>query len=882
MFPILRGRPQSGLRDLKDKHSPMRNYLKRRLDLVGLFGLAGITLVLGGLKALGLHPLRLMHARRLPTVRRRVVLFIPSLGLGGAQRQLVCVLKHLDRTQWDPELVTLDVPDKFFEPEIRALAVPITYLNSGPDYWMVVVIWRLFRHLSARPCHVLHSWMHYAAAFGAIAGGLAGTPTIIGSLRGQRPSRLPWSNSRWQRGIDLLTVPLNTFLIANAQAVREDNRRWACIPDRKLLTIYNGIDQDEAAALDDSRRNKLKAELNLPMNAPLVGIVGRLYPEKDHAAFLQAALLISRARPDARFLIVGEGRLRRWIEEEIQRLGLAPRTHLLGERRDAQAIIQLLDVLVLTSISEGLPNVLLEAGVAGTPVVTTAAGGAPEVVVDRETGFVVPCGDAEAMAQKVLALLGDPALRKRFVQAARERTRKVFSARQAATAIQDCYDRGGASRGGKPGAERPLRICFISTFVYGMLRPSSKLPFGGAEVQIGSLARELSCDSRFAVSVLTGDGARSGREQKGRLAIVLDPFFGRFAPIARQVRLLDSFPSRVAAGVRTFVRGAYACRQRAFGLPLLRGLVQRYRDVRAFLTWCRILSAAGADIYVMRCAWVQVGYAQLACALLRRKFVYMVAHDSDISGEYTRSFGAGGTLYEGGLRRADAVVCQHADQVAVVRSRYHRDARLIRSLCPYPVNPRVGAERHTILWMARVDSWKRPELFLDLAAHFPEHAFVLVGPPSQIEPDNLPQLLDRAKGIPNLRVLAGVPFDDTPALFEAAMVFVNTSSAEGFPNTFLQAAASGTPVVSWAVNPEGVLERYGMGYCADQDWTRFLGYLHLLCRDEALRRRLGENGRRYVQQMHDPGAITREYAELFWNLRNRSSESRAEAASVTR
>src|SRR3989338_5175025 len=288
----------------------MAGYLKRRLDLVGLFGLAGIALVVGGLKALGLHPLRLMLTRRLPTARRRVVLFIPSLGLGGAQRQLVCFLKHLDRNRWDPELVTLDVPDKFFEPEIRALAVPITYLNSRPDAWMVAVIWRLFRHMSARPCHVLHSWMHYAAAFGAIAGSLAGIPTIIGSLRGQRPSRLPWSNSRWQRGIDLLTVPLNTFLIANSQAVREDNRGWACIPDRKLLTIYNGIDQSEVAVLADAQKNKLKAELNLPMNAPLVGIVGRLYPEKDHATFLQAARLISQAHPDTRFLIVGEGRLR--------------------------------------------------------------------------------------------------------------------------------------------------------------------------------------------------------------------------------------------------------------------------------------------------------------------------------------------------------------------------------------------------------------------------------------------------------------------------------------------------------------------------------------------------------------------------------------------
>jgi glycosyltransferase involved in cell wall biosynthesis len=861
----------------------MAGYLKRRLDMVGLFSLGLIALVAGGLKFLRLHPFGLLMARRLPIARRRVVLFIPSLGLGGAQRQLVSFLKHLDRDRWDPELVTLDMPDKFFEPEIRALAVPITYLNSHPDFWMVAVVWRLFRHVAAGPCHVLHCWMHYAAAFGAVAGGLAGIPTIIGSLRSQRTSRMPWSNSRWQRGIDVLTAPLNTFLIANSHAVREDNRRWACIPEHKLLTIYNGIDPDEVAVLDGDGKGKLRSELELPMNAPLVGIVGRLYPEKDHATFLQAARLIGRTRPDVHFVIVGEGRLRRWIEEEIHRLGLATRTCMLGERRDAQAIIQLLDVLVLTSISEGLPNVLLEAAVVGTPVVTTAAGGSSEVVLDGTTGLVVPCGNAEAIARGVLRLLDDPALRKRLADAARERATESFSAGRAAAAILDCYVRSGACR----VAERPLRVCFIAPNAYGLLRPSSRLPFGGAEVQIGRLARELSRDSRFAISILTGDGERADKEHDGGLTVVLHPFFGRLqqrgGPLqtGKRSRVLDGFPPRAAGIVRSLVRGAYACRNRVFAFPVLRWLVQRYRDGQAVLTWCRMLRAVGADIFVMRCAWLQIGYARLACSLLRRKFVYMVAHDMDVSGEYARSLGIYEPLYEGGLKRADAIVCQHADQVDVVRSRYQRDARLIRSVCPYPVSIHNGGRRETILWIARVDSWKRPELFLDLATHLPEQSFVLVGPPSQIEPENLPRLLTRAKGIPNLRVLDGVPFHETLALFEGALVFVNTSSAEGFPNTFLQAAASGTPVVSWAVNPEGILDRYEMGYCADQDWTRFLEYVRLLCRDEALRRRLGENGRRYVQRFHDPGAITREYADLFWDLRNGSVDGRVKTAPVT-
>jgi glycosyltransferase involved in cell wall biosynthesis len=170
--------------------------------------------------------------------------------------------------------------------------------------------------------------------------------------------------------------------------------------------------------------------------------------------------------------------------------------------------------------------------------------------------------------------------------------------------------------------------------------------------------------------------------------------------------------------------------------------------------------------------------------------------------------------------------------------------------------------------MARVDSWKQPELFLDLAGRLQDQSFVLVGPPSNIEPGNLPRLLERAHGIPNLRIFPGVPFDETGMLFEEALVFVNTSSSEGFPNTFLQAAACGTPIVSWAVNPEQVLDRYQFGFCANKDWTRFEQLVRLVCMDAALRVTMGENGRRYVREHHDPAVVAGQFAELVSSLRN--------------
>lgn len=415
---------------------------RRSLDMAALYVLAAVALPLGWLKAHHAHPLDRSVARRLPSGRRRVAFVIPTMGLGGAQRQLLTVLKHLDRTQWDPELLMLDERDKFFEPEVRELGVPITYLNDRRrGYWMLPVTWRLFRHLRTRPCHVLHGWLHQAAAWGAIAGTLAGIPTIVGSLRSERPTRVPWFFSRWQRGLDILTAPLQTCLIANSDAVRREHRRWAFVPDRKFQTIYNGIDVNGAPAVDGVQRARLRADLRLPPEAPCIGTVGRLSPEKDHATFLRAARLILAGKPEARFLIVGSGPLRAAVESEVARLGLGDRVLLLGDRKDVHALLGLMDVFVLTSTTEGLPNTLLEAAVAGTPAVTTAAGGAVEVVVDGETGFVVPCGDADAVARRVLDILNDHVLRKRLVETAAARMRKYFSAERAVAAIQACYAR---------------------------------------------------------------------------------------------------------------------------------------------------------------------------------------------------------------------------------------------------------------------------------------------------------------------------------------------------------------------------------------------------------------------------------------------------------
>ena len=412
--------------------------IRRYMDVTMIFTLAGLACLFRGISKLFAKHSRVTNGG-IAAVGNRVILFIPSLGMGGAQRQLLSYLKHMDRSRWDPEVVTMRTLDNFFVAEFESLGIPVTFFQWGRRFEQVGIVWQLITYLRRRPCAVLHSWLHYAVAMGAIAGGLVGVPVIVGSLRSERPGRFPWFYPKWQRAIDVLTGPLQTTVIANSRAVQDDNQRWAFYPNDKLVTIYNGIEFNGFPFLDDGEKAQLKMNLGLPPHDCVVGIVGRLFPEKDHTTFLAAAERVLQTMGKAVFLIVGDGSLRSWLEAEIKRRGMAGRVLVLGERRDAKQIMQILDVLVLTSVTEGLPNVLLEGAVSGVATVTTAAGGAAEVVIDGETGYVVPCGDWEKVGDRIVALLQDPLLRKRFGEAAKRRMSACFDPNTIARMIEGTY-----------------------------------------------------------------------------------------------------------------------------------------------------------------------------------------------------------------------------------------------------------------------------------------------------------------------------------------------------------------------------------------------------------------------------------------------------------
>jgi glycosyltransferase involved in cell wall biosynthesis len=197
------------------------------------------------------------------------------------------------------------------------------------------------------------------------------------------------------------------------------------VPAVRAVTIHEGIDLGHVAAAPAAN---LHAELWLPHHAPIVGNVAALVPHKGQRHLIEAAAIVVRSVPDARFVIAGEGELRPALEKQIKEHHLEKHVFLTGFRPDVLSMHKAFDLFVMSSITEGLGTSLLDAMACGKPIVATTAGGMPEVVVDGKTGLLVPPRDHERLAAAIVRLLGDERLRQAMGAAGAARVRELFSA----------------------------------------------------------------------------------------------------------------------------------------------------------------------------------------------------------------------------------------------------------------------------------------------------------------------------------------------------------------------------------------------------------------------------------------------------------------------
>jgi glycosyltransferase involved in cell wall biosynthesis len=361
-----------------------------------------------------------------------VVLLTTNLARGGAETAVALLALSLARRGWPVSVVSMLEPSAF-RAELAAAGVPLHSLRMRPGTPNPLAAARLLAILrDARP-RVLHSHMFHANLLARAIRLVFPVPLVVSTLHSMAESSRRSADVRTRDWLYRLTDPLSDVTVAVAEAVAERHASARAVPRSKLRVIPNGVDTERFRPGPARRAGDEFAWL----------AVGRLMWKKDYPTMLRAA---ARARAGVLF-IAGTGPL----EPELRSMGTDAR--FLGPREDIPELMNACDGLLLSSVVEGLPMVLLEAAASGLPVVATDVGGVREVVLDQRTGFLVPSGDPDALAAAMSRLAGlSVDARRQMGQAARDLALERFDLGVVTAQWEQLYLRPSPERYTAPGS----------------------------------------------------------------------------------------------------------------------------------------------------------------------------------------------------------------------------------------------------------------------------------------------------------------------------------------------------------------------------------------------------------------------------------------------
>lgn len=361
---------------------------------------------------------------------------LTSFNIGGTERQVTNVSLRLDADRFALHLACMrdfgELKQEF--EHVSRINRPVfgigkrlysfrTFLEAG----------RLARYIRRNSIQVVHAYGLYPNIFAVPVARLAGAPIVIASIRDCCDILTPV-----QRWLQKLACRFADCVLVNAGAVRESLIAQGYRPD-KIAVIRNAVVPPKHAQREQGVN--VREELGWPRSAPIVLVLSRLNRMKGVEYFLEAAAWIAAKKPEARFLIVGDGAIRNELQNRAASLGLAGKIVFTGFRLDVARILSEVNLSVLPSLSEGLSNSLLESMAAGVPVIATRVGGNPEIVEDGVSGLLVPPRDSATLMDAMLMLLENPSLASRFGAAGKSGIAEMFSLERSVREVEDLYER---------------------------------------------------------------------------------------------------------------------------------------------------------------------------------------------------------------------------------------------------------------------------------------------------------------------------------------------------------------------------------------------------------------------------------------------------------
>lgn len=355
--------------------------------------------------------------------RTKVVHIITKLELGGAQQNTLFTVSHLRRSKFEPVLISgiegMLVEDAMKINNLKIHFVPelvreVRLLKDVIAFFKIRKILRQLKRDTARKGIgtyseiIVHTHSSKAGILGRWAARLAGIKLIIHSIHGFSFNDCQPSVMRaFYIFLERLTSAITTRFIAVSNANIEKGINKGIFTRDKVVLIRSGIDIKEFRSEKHDRVKKRK-ELGVDAEITLVAMIACFKPQKSPLDFVRVAKIVSDETSEARFFLVGDGVLRSDIEALIGKLKIEDKVFLLGWRRDIPEIMSCIDILVLTSLWEGLPRVFLQAMASGVPVVATKVDGTPEAIQDGVNGFLMSPKDIGGIAEKIIYLIRHP------------------------------------------------------------------------------------------------------------------------------------------------------------------------------------------------------------------------------------------------------------------------------------------------------------------------------------------------------------------------------------------------------------------------------------------------------------------------------------------
>jgi glycosyltransferase involved in cell wall biosynthesis len=341
---------------------------------------------------------------------------ITDLDVGGAERALTMLVTRLDLRRWQPSVFCLAEPGALVQ-EITAAGIPCECLAVSRRRPGQAVA-RLTHYLRDVRPQLIQSFLFHANIAARLAAIFAGRPYVFAGIR------VAERQKHWHLYLDRMTSSLVTHSVCVSQGVMRFSRDFGHLDPQKLSVIPNGIDLGPF----DAAQPVPRTDFSVPHDAHLALFVGRLDRQKGLPDLLAAANIAIAAHSGWHLGIIGDGPERDWLTQQLATSSsLRSHVHWLGRRGDIPSLLKTANVLVLPSLWEGMPNVVLEAMAAGLPVVGTAVEGTEDLVIPGQTGWLVPAANPAKLGQALVEAASFPEICSQYATAARERVRRHFS-----------------------------------------------------------------------------------------------------------------------------------------------------------------------------------------------------------------------------------------------------------------------------------------------------------------------------------------------------------------------------------------------------------------------------------------------------------------------